>query len=109
MTFQKQYIEHLEKEGRITHVSVTGVDGESILNISLTKGLDCIIHDKIDMQRDTQRLAEFEAAVGDYGEWDGLLDRRVGLVFDERWGKRIVGYVPSFFPLSFQWDGVGRP
>jgi len=103
MTLPTPYIRHLEKAWRIVYAGVNDEDGELILNISLACGEDCVIHDKIDLKRDAQRLAEFEAAVGDYGSWDDLLDRRVGVVFDDRYQKRIVGYAPSLNPLTCCW------
>jgi hypothetical protein len=100
VVFQKQYVRHLEKGWRIVHAAVNYEDGESILNISLAMGEDCIIHDKINVAKDIQRLKEFNAAVGNYGEYEGLLDRRVSVIFDDRFQRRIVGYAPSFSPLA---------
>lgn len=103
MSLSKQYIQHLEKAWRIVHACQSNEDGEEFLNVSFANGVDCVIHDKINLKHDAKRLAEFEAAVGEYGEYEGLLDRRVGIVFDDRRQKAIIGYTPSFFPLTWLW------
>lgn len=94
----KNYVRHLEKDWRVVDARELTEDGESVLNVSLALGADSVIHDKINVSREPQRLAEFDHAVGDYGSYDELLDRRVGVVRD-RFGA-VRGYTPSFFPLS---------
>jgi hypothetical protein len=100
MTFQKQYLRHLEQAWRITYAGETYEDGERILNLSFTIGEGCTVHDRFILGKDNERFAEFEQAVGDYGSYSELLDRRVGIVFDDRFQRRIVGYAPSFSPLA---------
>lgn len=107
MAFQKQYLKHLGREWRIVHAADRVEDGERILDVSLARGVDCIVHDKINM--DTVRYEEFKEAVGNFDEWAALLDRRIGVEFGGYRGRQIIGYSPSSCPLAFQLDGTWSP
>jgi len=107
MALPRKYIEHLEREWRIVAARFEGKDNECVLCLSFAVGENTVIHDRINLKRDAQRFAEFEYAVGDYGELSSLLDRRIGIVFDDRFGKAIIGYAPTFHPLTSCWPRDG--
>ena len=64
MTFQKQYITHLKKDWRIVCSKAQWKGGRPIVAVSLFKGADCVLSEKIDVFRDKARYITVQGAIG---------------------------------------------